>query len=295
MAFSIPQDSSQKRQLETSPDIELAIMKKESERAGINYLWHPRFREYAKNANNYPMDYEALLNDPKNKLEKDKHQKLLEPFSRQEWLGDLLSFHPDKRDLFGHIDPYTRMSEGELIARYDYMSKGNKPEANLHLPQRTETGPVSFSKSGLIKIAQNNYHHTATDQAEKKLSTPQRALKYTGQNEGGYINDIADKGKETFKGLSRNANPDWEGWNKIDPDDPIIPAPNIGDATRTKLVKVLSNPENQHLFRALLTKALSNHFKDRVAYENQDVPKEKRQAKYLKGWLNRARRWPEQE
>lgn len=34
--------------------------------------------------------------------------------------------------------------------------------------------------------------------------------------EGGYVNDPDDKGGETYKGISRKANPDWNGWISID-------------------------------------------------------------------------------
>ena len=33
--------------------------------------------------------------------------------------------------------------------------------------------------------------------------------------EGGYVNDPDDKGGETYKGISRKANPDWNGWINI--------------------------------------------------------------------------------
>jgi len=34
--------------------------------------------------------------------------------------------------------------------------------------------------------------------------------------EGGYVNDKDDKGGETYKGIARNYNPDWKGWDIID-------------------------------------------------------------------------------
>lgn len=34
--------------------------------------------------------------------------------------------------------------------------------------------------------------------------------------EGGYVNDPDDNGGETYKGISRKANPDWVGWISID-------------------------------------------------------------------------------
>lgn len=36
------------------------------------------------------------------------------------------------------------------------------------------------------------------------------------KNEGGYVNDPDDSGGETYKGISRNNWPDWNGWAYID-------------------------------------------------------------------------------
>ena len=36
------------------------------------------------------------------------------------------------------------------------------------------------------------------------------------QYEGGYVNDKDDAGGETFRGIARNCNKDWEGWKIID-------------------------------------------------------------------------------
>ena len=42
------------------------------------------------------------------------------------------------------------------------------------------------------------------------------ALKHTLQFEGGYANDPDDAGGETYKGVSRRANPGWPGWALVD-------------------------------------------------------------------------------
>lgn len=44
----------------------------------------------------------------------------------------------------------------------------------------------------------------------------QDALERTLQFEGRYSNDPADPGKETYRGISRRAWPDWKGWQIID-------------------------------------------------------------------------------
>lgn len=38
----------------------------------------------------------------------------------------------------------------------------------------------------------------------------------TGRNEGGYADNKADRGGETFAGIARNFWPNWEGWTYID-------------------------------------------------------------------------------
>jgi len=35
-------------------------------------------------------------------------------------------------------------------------------------------------------------------------------------HEGGYVNDPADKGGETYKGIARRYNPQWDGWLIVD-------------------------------------------------------------------------------
>lgn len=40
--------------------------------------------------------------------------------------------------------------------------------------------------------------------------------KYVKPIEGGYVNNAADKGGETYAGIARNFNPSWLGWVSID-------------------------------------------------------------------------------
>ena len=42
------------------------------------------------------------------------------------------------------------------------------------------------------------------------------AYKKTMRHEGGYVDDPADAGGETFMGISRKFNRDWKGWSVID-------------------------------------------------------------------------------
>lgn len=43
-----------------------------------------------------------------------------------------------------------------------------------------------------------------------------KALEQVLKDEGGYVNDPIDSGGETFRGVSRNNNPNWRGWKLID-------------------------------------------------------------------------------
>lgn len=43
-----------------------------------------------------------------------------------------------------------------------------------------------------------------------------KAYNKTAKTEGGWVNDPDDSGGETWKGISRNNFPKWEGWDLID-------------------------------------------------------------------------------
>lgn len=44
----------------------------------------------------------------------------------------------------------------------------------------------------------------------------EKAIRFTLKWEGGYVNDGSDRGKETYRGISRYFNPDWDGWDILD-------------------------------------------------------------------------------
>lgn len=44
----------------------------------------------------------------------------------------------------------------------------------------------------------------------------EEAYRRTCRFEGGWVNDDADSGKETYRGISRAANPRWSGWKIVD-------------------------------------------------------------------------------
>jgi lysozyme family protein len=63
----------------------------------------------------------------------------------------------------------------------------------------------------MCKIKKEHYMITSTESSFK------RAFKLIIEGyEGNYSNDKDDPGGETYKGISRNMNKDWEGWKIID-------------------------------------------------------------------------------
>lgn len=42
-----------------------------------------------------------------------------------------------------------------------------------------------------------------------------KAWAKTSKNEGGYVNNSADRGKETYRGITIVSNPRWEGWEIV--------------------------------------------------------------------------------
>jgi lysozyme family protein len=52
------------------------------------------------------------------------------------------------------------------------------------------------------------------------------AYKITMTNEGGYTDDPTDRGGETYCGISRKYNPQWQGWKVIDIHKKLYDFPN---------------------------------------------------------------------
>jgi lysozyme family protein len=50
----------------------------------------------------------------------------------------------------------------------------------------------------------------------KRMANFKQAYDETMGHEGGYVNDPADVGGETYKGIARKYHPSWEGWSIID-------------------------------------------------------------------------------
>lgn len=84
------------------------------------------------------------------------------------------------------------------------------------------------------------------------------AYKKVLNNEGIYSNDPDDAGGETYKGISRRANPNWDGWISIDAIKKSHPTTFKGILKKT--------PE--------LEKKVQNLYKDKYwdCFELDDVP-----------------------
>lgn len=64
------------------------------------------------------------------------------------------------------------------------------------------------------------------------------AIKQVLIHEGGYVNDRADRGGETYKGVSRRFHPGWPGWGLVDQakSGPDFPANLAGDTALADMV-----------------------------------------------------------
>jgi lysozyme family protein len=57
------------------------------------------------------------------------------------------------------------------------------------------------------------------------------AIAFVRAREGGYVNDLADSGGETYAGISRKNNPRWDGWAIVDARKPLTWNHTIEDVT----------------------------------------------------------------
>lgn len=58
----------------------------------------------------------------------------------------------------------------------------------------------------------------------------------TLETEGGYVNDPSDSGGETYCGIARNSNPNWQGWKIVDKHKPLKWNQKIQDSALEQLV-----------------------------------------------------------
>lgn len=82
-------------------------------------------------------------------------------------------------------------------------------------------------------------------------------LPFTLRFEGGYANVNGDKGGETYRGISRKANPKWEGWAHLEKHKPLMYGDIINDEQLKQAVRDLYyqkyfEPNKLHLFNNVL-------------------------------------------
>lgn len=64
-----------------------------------------------------------------------------------------------------------------------------------------------------------------------------KAIKFILDREGGYVNDPADSGGETYRGISRVNYPHWEGWQAVDRHKPLKRGQIINDPLLEDMVE----------------------------------------------------------
>lgn len=84
------------------------------------------------------------------------------------------------------------------------------------------------------------------------------SYKIIRQREGGYINDPDDAGGETYKGISRNNFPDWDGWRYI----------NTIKAANKNSVNIDGLLENQTTLQDLVLSFYKKEFWDVLNLDN---------------------------
>ena len=94
------------------------------------------------------------------------------------------------------------------------------------------------------------------------MATFEDAFNILSVKEGGYVNDSNDSGGETYKGISRRYNIDWDGWKIID----NYKRKYFGKA----LSKKLDNDDN-------LQKLVKSLYKDKYwdIFELDNIPSQK--------------------
>lgn len=87
--------------------------------------------------------------------------------------------------------------------------------------------------------------------------------------EGGYINDPNDKGGETFLGISRKNNPNWNGWKIIDEEKKKgLYGLNVRLKTNHTLIKYAKKLYKERYWDVLYLDDITN---EKIAYQLFDT------------------------
>lgn len=68
------------------------------------------------------------------------------------------------------------------------------------------------------------------------MITKEAIINKTLETEGYYVNDPKDSGGETYCGIARNSNPNWQGWKIVDKHKPLKWNQKIQDSELERLV-----------------------------------------------------------
>ncbi len=68
----------------------------------------------------------------------------------------------------------------------------------------------------MVHISINTEESPINKELVVKKADFRTSFNYVMTHEGYYVNNIKDKGKETYSGISRKYNPKWYGWRYID-------------------------------------------------------------------------------
>ncbi len=100
-----------------------------------------------------------------------------------------------------------------------------------------------------------------------KMGKFSEAYAITRQHEGDYDNNPNDRGGETFKGVARNFNPDWDGWPIID---------GFKDLHEDNFINYIKNDERlNELVHSLYKKKYWDVFRgDSIPNHAQDIANE---------------------
>lgn len=71
---------------------------------------------------------------------------------------------------------------------------------------------------------------------KKNMIKKEAIISKTLETEGGYVDDKLDAGGETYCGIARNSNPNWQGWKIVDKHKPLKWNQKIQDSELERLV-----------------------------------------------------------
>ena len=86
-----------------------------------------------------------------------------------------------------------------------------------------------------IYIPNKNYFFSLSV-LKRKMIKKKAIISKTLETEGGYVNDPSDSGGETYCGIARNSNPNWQGWKIVDKHKPLKWNQKIQDSELEQLV-----------------------------------------------------------